>query len=308
MTDHYQYDPHYAPPGGRPGWRPVELTDPAHATDGVPRIVGRLKSAAHGHAVLSRLAVGEQSALVEAGVVTRRTYDTRRHEWGLGRDRMTGECYLVAGGPNRIDWESAELYRLEPLAHTHAEHAIIRAEVTRDLAPTLSGALTEWLTQMSGVPIGFMPGDLWYLFPSNRDLGAAYLGPHQDTEVIYTSFRLGPDGWLSAATGPTISVEYGPVLARLRDDAADVVRRSAVILNDEKSVRRVEADCLLYFWAPITVRAGDRAIISGVLQVDPLRGIDGRAPQFAWFRSQAANGLRSRAQVRILITNLLAGH
>ncbi|HEV2346633.1 MAG TPA: hypothetical protein VGS97_21210, partial [Actinocrinis sp.] len=60
--------------------------------------------------------------------------------------------------------------------------------------------------------------------------------------------------------------------------------------------------------APITVRAGDTPVVSGVLQVDPLRGIDGRSPQFAWFRSQAANGLRSRAQVRIFITNLLAGH
>ncbi len=307
MTDHHHDDPRYQP-GGLPMWQRVELTDPAHALDGAPRIVGRLLSAAHGHAVLGRLAVGDQSALAEAGVVSRRSYDTRRHEWGLGRDRVHGDCYLVAGGPNLIDWDSAALYGLEPLAHTHSEHSINRGEVTRDLAPTLAAALSEWLTQMSGVPIGFMPGDLWYLFPSNQDLGAAYLGPHQDAAVVYTPFRLGADGWLSAATGPTINVQYGPVLARLRDDAADLVRRSAVILNDEKSVRRVEADCLLYFWAPITVRAGDRPIISGVLQVDPLRGIDGRAPQFAWFRSQAANGLRSRAQVRILISNLLAGH
>ena len=302
------YNPFQEPPGGRPVWQPVELTDPAQALDGVPRIVGRLQSAAHGHLILSRLAAGDQSALIESGIVIRRSYDTRRHEWGLGRDRSTGECYLIAGGPNMIDWECAALYGLEALAHTHPQHPINRAEVTRDLAPTVAGALTEWLTQMSGVPLGFMPGDLWYLFPSNQDLAAGYHGSHQDIEVIYTPYRLGPDGWLSAAAGPAISVQYGPVLARLRDDAAAIVRRSAVILNDEKSVRRVEADCLMYYWAPITVRAGDKPIVSGVLQVDPLRGIDGRAPQFAWFRYQAANGLRSRTQVRIFISNLLAGH
>lgn len=302
------YNPFHEPPGGRPVWQPVELTDPAQALDGVPRIVGRLHSAAHGHLVLSRLAVGDQSALIESGIVIRRSYDTRRHEWGLGRDRARGDCYLIAGGPNMIEWESAALYGLEPLAHTHPEHPINRAEVARDLAPTLAGALTEWLTQMSGVPLGFMPGDLWRVFPSNQDLGAAYLGSHQDIEVVYTSYRLGQDGWLSATSGQTINVEYGPVLARLRDDAANIVRRSAVILNDEKSVRRVEADCLMYYWAPITVRAGNKPIISGVLQVDPLRGIDGRSPQFAWFRSQAVNGLRSRTQVRIFISNLLAGH
>lgn len=302
------YNPFHEPPGGRPVWRPVELTDPAQALDGVPRIVGRLRSATHGHAVLSRLAVGDQSALIESGIVVRRSYDTRRHEWGVGRDRSTGDCYLVAGGPNMTDWECAALYGLEPLAHTHAQHPIDRAEVVRDLAPTVAGALTEWLTQMSGVPLGFMPGDLWHLFPSNHDLGAGYLAARNETEVLYTPYRLGPDGWLSATGGPTINVQYGPVLARLREDAAAIVRRSAVILNDEKSVRRVEADCLLYYWAPITVRAGDKPIISGVLQVDPLRGIDGRAPQFAWFRSQAANGLRSRTQVRIFIANLLAGH
>lgn len=306
MTDHH--NPLHGPPGDGPVWRPVELTDPASALDGVPRIVGRLRSTAHGHAILGRLAVGDQSALVEAGAVVRRSYDTRRHEWGLARDRRYGDCYLVAGGPNLIDWENSALSGLEPLAHTHCEHAINRAEVTRDLAPTLSGALSEWLTQMSGVPVGFMPGDLWYLFPSNRDLAAGYLGTHQDVEVIYTPYRLAQDGWLSAATGPAISVQFGPVLARLRDDAAAIVRRSAVILNDEKSMRRIESDCLMYFWAPITVRAGDTPVVSGVLQVDPLRGIDGRSPQFAWFRSQAANGLRSRAQVRIFITNLLAGH
>ncbi len=302
------YNPFYEPPGGRPAWQPTELIDPAQALDGVPRIVGRLQSAEHGHLVLSRLAAGDQSALIESGVVIRRAYDTRRHEWGVGRDRSTGDCYLIAGGPNMIDWESAALYGLEPLAHTHAHHPINRAEVTRDLAPTLAGALNEWLTQMSGVPLGFMPGDLWYLFPSNHDLNAAYLGARQDTEVIYTPFRLGADGWLSASAGPPINVEYGPVLARLRDDAANIVRRSAVILNDEKSVRRVEADCLMYYWAPMTIRAGNRPIIAGVLQVDPLRGVDGRSPQFAWFRSQAVNGLRSRTQVRIFISNLLAGH
>ena len=303
-----QHNPFHEPPGGRPVWQPVELTDPAHALDGVPRIVGRLQSAAHGHQVLSRLAVGDQSALIESGVVVRRSYDTRRHEWALGRDRAHGDCYLVAGGPNVTDWESAALYGLEPLAHTHPHHPINRAEVTRDLAPTVAGALSEWLTQMSGVPLGFMPGDLWYLFPSNQDLAAGYLGAHQDVEVIYAPFRLGSDGWLSATSGPTLNVQFGPVLARLRENAADIVRRSAVILNDEKSVRRVEADCLMYLWAPMTIRAGEKPLVSGVLQVDPLRGVDGRSPQFAWFRSQAANGLRSRAQVRIFISNLLAGH
>lgn len=298
-----QYNPLREPPGGARGRGSMELDDAARATDGTPRIVTRLRSAAHGHAVLSRLAAGDHSALVECGVPARRQYDTRRHEWGLGRDRVYGDCYLVAGGPNLVDWGHPALRGLEPLAHTHPEHGINRGEVGRDLAPTLAGALEEWLVQMAGVPLGFMPGDLWYLFPSNQDLGAAYAQEHRETETIYTPFRLGPDGWLSAAAGPPVNVRFGPVLARLRDDAADTVRRVGVDLEDESSVRRAEEACLMYLWTPIIVRAGDAPIVSGVLQVDPVRGIEGRAPQFAWFRAQSPNGLRTRAQVRMFIAN-----
>ncbi len=303
----FQHNPRHEPPGGARRWTAVELTDPARAADGTPRIVARLHSAAHGHAVLSRLAVGDQSALVESGVVARRPYETRLHEWGLGRDRAHGDCYLVAGGPNLVDWSHPALRGLEPLAHTHREHAINRGEVGRDLAPTIAAALDEWLVQMSGVPLGFMPGDLWYLFPSNQDLGAAYAQEHQESETVYTPFRLGPDGWLSAAVGPTVSVRYGPVLGRLRDDAAQTVRRLGVDLDDESSVRRAEEACLMYLWAPITFSAGETPIVSGVFQVDPVRGVEGRSPQFAWFRTQAPNGLRSRAQVRMFIANVGTG-
>ncbi len=306
MTVHF--NPFRESPGERRPWRGAELTDPLLAADGAPRIVGRLRGADHGHAVLSRLAAGDQSALIEAGVAARRAYDTRRHEWGMGRDRVHGDLFLVAGGPTRVDWSSPVLSGLDPVAHTHAGHPINRGEVGRDLAPTLAGALNEWLAQMAGVPIGFMPGDLWYLFPSNQDLGASYRASVQDAEVVHTPYRLGQDGWLSAASGPTVNIQYGPVLARLRDDAADLARRSGVDPADEASVRRVETDCLVYLWAPMTVRAGTTPIISGVLQVDPVRGIEGRAPQFAWFRPQAPNGLRSRAQVRFFIANLLTGH
>ena len=303
----FQYNARHEPPGGARRWAAVELTDPARAADRAPRIVARLHSAAQGHAVLSRLAVGDHSALIESGIVARRTYDTRRHEWGLGRDRAHGDCYLVLGGPNLVDWSHPALRGLEPLAHTHPEHWINRGEVGRDLAPTIAAALGEWLVQMSGVPLGFMPGDLWYLFPSNQDLAAAYAQEHQETETVYTPFRLGQDGWLSAGGGPTLNVQFGPVMARLRDDAAEVVRQVGVDVADESSVRRAEEACLMYLWSPITFRAGEAPIVSGVLQVDPVRGIDGRFPQFAWFRPQSPNGLRSRAQVRMFIANINTG-
>lgn len=282
----------------------AQLTDPTRAADDAPRIVARLRSAEHGHAVLSRLAVGDHSALSECGISFRRPYDTRLHEWGMGRDRTHGDCYLVLAGPTLTDWDHPALHGLEPLAHTQRQHRINRGEVSRDLAPTLAAALGEWLVQMAGVPIGFMPGDLWYLFPSNRDLAAAYAQEHQETETVYTPFRLGPDGWLSTTAGPTVAVRFGPVLARLRDDAAATVRRVGVDAEDESSVRRTEEACLMYLWAPIVVYAGQAPIVSGVLQLDPVRGIEGRAPQFAWFRAQSPNGLRSRAQVRMFITNV----
>lgn len=300
----FQYNQPHEPPGGARRWAAVELADPAQAADGAPRIIARLRSAVHGHAVLARLAMGDQSALIETGVLARRPYDTRRHEWGMGRDRVHGDCYLIVGGPNLVDWRHPALRGLEPLAHTHAEHSVNRGEVGRDLAPTVAAALDEWLVQMSGVPLGFMPGDLWYLFPSNQDLGAAYAQEYQEAETAYTPFRLGPDGWLSATAGPTVNVQYGPVLGRLRDDAAEIVRRVGVDLEDESSVRRAEEACLMYLWAPITFRAGEEPIVSGVLQVDPVRGIDGRFPQFAWFRPQSPNGLRSRAQIRMFIANV----
>lgn len=300
----FQYEPLRKPSAGAPYQAAVELTDPAQAAYDAPRIVTRLRSTAHGHAALSRLAAGDHRVLIECGVTVRRPYDTRLHEWGMGRDRAHRDCYLVAGGRHLIDWDHPALRGLEPLAHTHAQHRIDRAEVGRDLAPTLAGALDEWLVQMAGVPLGFMPGDLWYLFPSNQDLAAAYGREQQDTETVYTPFRLGPDGWLSTAAGPTVNVRYGPVLARLRDDAADTVRRVGVDLADESSVRRVEEACLMYLWTPITVNAGAAPIASGVLQIDPVRGIEGRAPQFAWFRAQSPNGLRSRAQVRLFLANI----
>lgn len=300
----FQYNPLRKPSAGAP-YRAAESTDSGRAADGAPRIVARLRTAEHGHAALSRLAAGDHSVLIECGVQVRRPYDTRSHEWGMGRDRTRGDCYLIAGGPDLVDWDHPALRGLEPLAHTHSRHAIDRGEVGRDLAATLAGALNEWLVQMAGVPLGFMPGDLWYLFPSNRDLAAAYSREHQEIETVYAPFRLGPDGWLSAApSGPTVNVRFGPVLARLRDDAADTVRRVGVDLADEASVRRVEEACLMYLWAPIVVNAGEAPIVSGVLQIDPVRGIEGRAPQFAWFRAQSPNGLRSRAQVRLFIANV----
>ncbi|MBS2963805.1 hypothetical protein KGA66_12150 [Actinocrinis puniceicyclus] len=285
----------------------MEQTDVPTAVDGAPRIVTRLRGVAHGHAVLSRLAVGDRGALSDAGLPSRRPYDTQRHAWGLGHDRANEASYLVSGGPHRIDWSHPALRGLEPLGHTRPRHRIDPGEVRRDLAPTLAGALSEWLVQMAGVPLGFMPGDLWYLFPSNADLGAAYAENHQEPETLYTPFRLGQDGWLSAAAGPTVNVQYGPVLARPRDDAADIARRLALDPRDEASMQRAEEACLLYLWAPITFRAGEVPLVSGVLQVDPVRGSDGRAPQFAWFRPQSPNGLRSRAQVRMLLANVCAG-
>jgi hypothetical protein len=305
----YQHDPLHEPPtgGGRSGAaQPADSG--AAASDDAPRIVAQLRNEAHGHALLARLAAGEQSALADAGVPLRRPYATQRHEWGLGLDREHGAWYLVAGGPNRIDWTRPALRGLDPVAHTHPEHAINRGEVGRDLAPTLAAALNEWLVQMAGVPLGFMPGDLWHLFPSNRDLATAYARNHQDPETVYTPFRLGSDGWLSSTVGPVVNVQYGPVLGRLRDDAAEITRRMVIDPHDEASIRRAEESCLLYLWAPITFRAGQSPIISGVLQVDPVRGVDGRAPQFAWFRPQSPNGLRSRAQVRMFLVNVAARH
>ena len=290
------YNPLHQPPG-RLGLVPAELTDPALALDAAPRVLTRLQGLKHGHAILSRLAVGDRSALLEAGVITRQRYDTQVHEWAVGYDRQNDDYYLVTGGPNKVDWAGATLQGLEAVAHTHPYHPVDHAAVRAALAPTVVGALGEWLMNMSGYPIAHMPGDLWFIFPSNQDVGSAYYTSHQTTELVYTPFRLAPDGWLSSTEGPTLAVEFGPIRAALKPDAAATVRSLGLDVGAPAGMLATERRCLQFLSTRITFRAGGDAFIGGHLRVDPLTDEHSNSPHSAWFRAQSAEGLMTRADV-----------
>ena len=290
------------------------LTDPAEATDGRPRVLTRMRDRSHGLSMLSRLAVGDRTVLQEAGLSAPSTYDTQLHEWALGWRGADRSYYLVSGGPTKVDWDGSALAGLQAVAHTHALRAVDRDAV--DEGPPTSGtpgrrmkvadALSRWQRHFA-LPIGAMPGDLWYLFPSNHDIGAVYQAAQSISEFVYTPFRLGPDGWLSREHGQTISVQYGPVTAALRSNAAELVRALPQDdLRAEAGLAAAEKAVVQYLWSPVKFRNGDIIFGGGWMQVDPARGLGGRAPELAWFRESGPSGAMSRADVRAFVRRAAA--
>lgn len=281
------------------------LNNPASARDDTPVLLTGVASATQGHAILGRLAIGDQTAIAAAGLQAVLPYDTQVHEWGLGRDPQSGHHFLVRGGPGMVNWGHPDISGLESVAHTHPYQAVDRGAVAAQLGPTLAEALAAWLP--CGLPLGYMPGGLWYLFPSNQDVAAAYYTGHQADELVYTPFRLGNDGWLSRAQGDVITVQFGPVRASLLPTAAQYVKSAKTRIDPDDNnsetngLKALEQKCLQYLYAPMTVRAGAVTIAAGVLQVDPLKGTDGRSPEFAWVRATAPDGLRTRAEVHAAI-------
>lgn len=306
----FGYNPLHDPPQATTVWTPVELTDPALALDDAPRVVARLQSAEHGRAMLSRLAIGDRSALRESGIISRTAYDTQVHEWGLGRQTATGMYFLVAGGPSMVNWDAPRLQGYEAVAHSHPAEPIDRSElVANQLTPRVNAALQEWTSGMySSMSISFMPGGLWHLFPSNQDLIASYVAG-QPLEQVYLPYVLTQDGWLSwapGAAGAPLMVEYGPVRAALKPNAEHLVSAGTVDLTNPASMKVMEGNCLQYLYAPlrfVTV-GGDRTlpvsqVHTGVLQVDALKGPKATDPQNAWYRAQQPQNtvLRTRAEV-----------
>jgi hypothetical protein len=313
LTTDFHYNPLYeSAQGQQVPWTPVELTDAALALDDAPRIVARLQGAEHGHAMLGRLAIGDRTALSESGIVCRRAYDTQAHEWGLGLHPASGVYYLVTGGPNMVAWGRPSVGGLVGIAHSHPRHAIDPVELTKNgLTPNVAVVLGEWVNGMyANMTISVMPGDLWALFPSNQDLMASYATAHPVPERVYLPWRIGPDGWLSNSTGPTLVVEFGPVRAALRPDAAKTARELVVDPKNDQAVKLAESRCLRYLYAPVSFRAGTAVLKTGFLQVDALKGTDRRDPQNAWFRAQlpAPETLLDRAGVERFIATAVNTH
>ncbi|ACU71494.1 hypothetical protein Caci_2576 [Catenulispora acidiphila DSM 44928] len=251
----------------------VVLIDPAQAVDTNPRVLTRLTGLEQGLKILSRLATGDQSALAEVGVETVGGYDTRAHEWAVGRDRGDRTtCYLIAGGPTQVDWSQPVLKGLVSIAHSHPFVKADRGAFRPDAAPLVLQDLTAAQSTGKGAAklnITLLQNDLGYLFPSNQDLAAAYRGDFERPEVVYSPYRLGPDGRLSLDQGGNISVKYGPVLATLTPAVETSVRAASPLPAEELNNQAAESIWINYFWCGVEFFADHKSILTGTMQAAP---------------------------------------
>ncbi|MFL6116063.1 MAG: hypothetical protein ACJ786_32625 [Catenulispora sp.] len=287
----------------------VVLTDPGQADDANPRVLVRLKDLETSLKTLSRLAIGDQRALTDVGVKTTGSYNTQLHEWAIGRDggdRTT--CYLIAGGPSKVDWSHSALRGLESVGHTHPFVPSDRTAFNPQAAPQVLQALTTPPTAVkTSAPklnITLMQDDLGYLFPSNQDLYAAYRGDFDRSELVYSPYRLAPDGRLSLTEGGNISVKYGPVVATLvpvleaslKAGTSDMGRLDASF---------VESKSLGFFWCAVQFFADHKSILTGTMQAPPTSSKTLNLAEFAMFypNPMPLNAMR-RSEMLAHITKL----
>lgn len=96
-------------------------------------------------------------------------------------------------------------------------------------------------------------------------------------------------------------MQYGPVTAALRPDAAERVRAMRPDLRFAEEMQDAEAEAIRFLWSPVKFRNGDIIFGSGWMQVDPVRGLSGRAPELAWFRGSGPSEACSRTEVQAFI-------
>jgi hypothetical protein len=276
---------------------PVVLSPELTATG--PQPVARLRDAAQGQKLLSRLAVGDESALAEVDLSVPPGYNVQGREWGLG---VRGQEYwLVAGGAAAIEWDQLPGYR--SLAHTHPYEPIDRQAIRASQmmpADNLAATLAAWLRELGDhLTIGVMPGHLAYIFPSNGDLNSGYTDRVTWTEFVYTPFRIGADGWLSTTQGPTLRVAYGPVVAVLAPDL-EATAKGTGKLNQYATFEDIEIACVQYFVAPLTFEADGLPDLSrGYLWATPDKS------GTAAYKTQKPTQFWARDQVRQLVREAL---
>lgn len=296
---------------------PAVLTDPRQAHDKNPRVLARLTDLEQGLRILSRLAIGDQSALADAGVETTGAYDTQAHEWAIGRDRGDRTtCYLIAGGPSRVDWSQQVLKGLVSIAHSHPFVPSDRTAFTPNAASSVLQALTTVPATARGgskLNIPLMQDDLGYLFPSNQDLAAAYRGDFERPEVVYSPYRLAPDGRLSRTEGGNISVKYGPVLATLIPAVETSAASAPPLPGSDLGTEAAESLWINFFWCAVEFFADHRSILTGTMQAAPKRAPKStdRTPvdiELAWFYPDPMPlNARKRSDLLGHIRNLRAG-
>ncbi|GAA2036056.1 hypothetical protein GCM10009839_41090 [Catenulispora yoronensis] len=272
----------------------VVLTDPALADDKNPRVLAKFKNLEHSLDILSRLAMGDQSALTEVGVATTGQYNTQLHEWAIGRDRGNRtDCYLIAGGPGEVNWTHPVLTGLASIGHSHPFAAADRKAFVPNTGPLVLPTLTTWKATSAEQAIPMMPGDLWYLFPSNQDVSAAYLGDFERPEVVYSPYRLAPDGRLSRTQGGALMVKYGPVKATLSQRADALIKDSAMDANAPGGAAAIESVILSMYWCEVEFFAANKSILTGFMKCPPKRGT--QLVEFAWFHQE---GIPATAMTR----------
>jgi len=278
----------------------VVLTSPAQAGDANPRVLARLRDLEQSLDILSRLALGDQTALAAAGVQTQGAYDTQAHEWALGRDRGDRTtCYLIAGGPGEVNWEHPALTGLASIAHSHPFVPTDRKDFVPNTGPQVLQTLTAGLTPTAGkIIVPTLPGDLWYLFPSNQDLVAGYVGDFERPEVVYSPYRLAPDGRLSRNQGDWLYVKYGPVLATLMPNADVTIKSSPMDAKSDVGLKAIESSCFQYVWCALEFFVGRKSVLRGFMQAAPKYGNKTPLVELAWFQQSGipANAMK-RSQV-----------
>jgi hypothetical protein len=215
--------------------------------------------------ILSQLAIGNRQALDTLGIDQASEPGIQAHEWGLGQQGSS--FVLVSGAEGEIDWSEVKGYTA--IAHTHPIKQVDNVAIADALnAGTLLQALNDWADQSSQTPaearsLDEMPGNLWYLFPSNSDINAGYLTGPAFPQRVYTPFRYGPGGWISTTEGPEIVVEYGPCRAQLNQDWAATANANRAL-----GAEIVEALCIRYYLAPLTFLTVDGSFVihQGILR------------------------------------------
>ena len=232
---------------------------------------------------------------------------------GSGRDKQA-RFWLVRGGPNEVKW--SVLPDLTAIAHTHPLSRDLKKKAVADIAPThplshdfdqkavtdtladmlgselgaqltsLGATLGVWLKEVDILPMQNMPGNMWYLFPSNADLVSSYTTFFEREEIVYTPFRLGGDGWpATSGGGDPLSVTFGPVRARLRANAANIIASG-------KDIDSTELASFDVVGAPLTFSG---RISSGFMTASP--GGSGASAGFqnAWYKKQPDDGVTAPA-------------
>lgn len=265
----------------------VVLTDSTQASDTNPRVLARLKDLRQSLDILSRLAIGDQTALADAGIRTQGAYATQAHEWAIGRDRGDrATCYLIAGGPGEVDWSHPALAGLASIAHSHPFAPADRKQFAPTAGPFVQ-TLTTWMTTTPKRAIPLMPDDLWYLFPSNQDLVAGYVGDFGRPEVVYSPYRLAPGGRLSRTQGDAVSVKYGPVLATLIPNADTTILGSGADAGTPAGLKAIEASCIQHVWCALEFFAGPTSILTGFMHAAPKDSKKVQPVELAWFHQSA---------------------